>query len=91
MATNWKKLVDVSEWELTPMLRQYVKAKAECADSLLFFRMGDFFEMFFEDAIEASEILGLALTSRDGAKKDERIPMCGVPYRTVETYVARAL
>jgi len=57
----------------------------------LFFRMGDFFELFFEDAIEASQLLGLALTSRDDAKRGARIPMCGVPYRTVDTYVARVL
>ena len=91
MTRNWKKLSDVSEARLTPMLRQYLQAKAECPDSLLFFRMGDFYEMFFEDAIEASRILGLALTSRDGIDKQDRVPMCGVPYRTVDTYVAKAI
>jgi len=74
------------------MLRQYLQAKAECADSILFFRMGDFFEMFFDDAIEASEILGLALTSRDAPDKNgECVPMCGVPVRSVDTYVARMI
>jgi DNA mismatch repair protein MutS len=91
MTRNWKKLSEVSEGRLTPMLRQYLQAKAECGDSLLFFRMGDFYEMFFEDAIEGSKILGLALTSRDGMDKEERVPMCGVPYRTVDTYVAKAI
>jgi DNA mismatch repair protein MutS len=91
MAHTWKKLADIKERDLTPMLRQYLAAKAECADSILFFRMGDFFEMFFDDAIEASRILGLTLTSRDGTGKDDRVPMCGVPVRTVDTYVARVI
>jgi DNA mismatch repair protein MutS len=91
MATNWKKLSDISERNMTPMLRQYLQAKAECPDSILFFRMGDFFEMFFEDAVEASQILGLALTSRDSTGKDDRVPMCGVPFRSVETYLARMI
>jgi len=88
---TWKKLSDISDRHLTPMLRQYLQAKAECGDSLLFFRMGDFFEMFFEDAIEASQLLGLTLTSRDGTDKGDRVPMCGVPVRTLDTYVARAI
>lgn len=91
MAHRWKKLSDISDRNLTPMLRQYLQAKSECGDSLLFFRMGDFFEMFFEDAIQASELLGLALTSRDSTGKGDRVPMCGVPVRTVDTYVARAI
>lgn len=88
---NWKTLDNVSERDLTPMLRQYLQAKSECKDSLLFFRMGDFFEMFYDDALEASELLGLTLTSRDGNDKGDRVPMCGVPVRTLDTYVARAI
>ena len=91
MSSPWKQLADIPERNLTPMLRQYVLAKAESRDSILFFRMGDFFEMFFEDAIEASRILGLALTSRDGSDVEARVPMCGVPYRAVDTYVARLI
>ncbi len=91
MAKNWKSLGDISERELTPMLRQYLAAKAESGDSLLFFRMGDFYELFFEDAIEASELLGLTLTSRDGTDKAARIPMAGVPVRAVDGYLARAI
>jgi len=91
MTHTWKKLGDINERELTPMLRQYLAAKAECPDSLLFFRMGDFFEMFYDDALEGAQVLGLTLTSRDGAGKDDRVPMCGVPVRTVDTYVARAI
>lgn len=91
MAHNWKKLSDIPQGNLTPMLRQYLAAKAESGDSLLFFRMGDFYELFFEDAIEAAELLGIALTSRDAATKDERIPMAGVPVRAVDSYIARCL
>ncbi len=91
MAKNWKSLGDLSERDLTPMLRQYLEAKAESGDSLLFFRMGDFYELFFEDAIEASELLGLTLTSRDGANKGARIPMAGVPARAVDGYLARVI
>ena len=91
MATNWAKLEDIAPHKLTPMLRQYVQAKAESGDSILFFRMGDFYEMFFDDAVAASEILGLTLTSRDGADKEERIPMAGVPFRAVDGYIARLI
>ena len=92
MTQNWKKLGDIPERKLTPMLRQFIQAKAECGDSLLFFRMGDFYELFFEDAIEASELLGLTLTSRDGGGKDDaRVPMAGVPVRTLDSYVAKAI
>ncbi|MCP4645908.1 MAG: DNA mismatch repair protein MutS [bacterium] len=91
MATNWKKLSDVADGKLTPMLRQYIQAKAESEDSLLFFRMGDFYELFFEDAVEAAELLGIAVTSRDAVNKDDRIPMAGVPVRAVDTYIAKAI
>lgn len=91
MATNWAKLGDITPDKITPMLRQYLQAKSESGDSILFFRMGDFYELFFEDAVEASEILGLALTSRDGADKDERVPMAGVPVRAVDGYIARLI
>ncbi len=92
MAENWLKLADVSPNRVTPMLRQYMQAKTECADSLLFFRMGDFYELFFEDAVEAADVLGLTLTSRDGQdKKGQRIPMAGVPVRAVESYLARII
>jgi len=73
------------------MVRQFLQAKAEAGDSLLFFRMGDFYELFFEDALEAAELLGLTLTSRDGSDKDRRVPMCGVPVRAVDTYIARLI
>ena len=88
---EWAKLENLAEAKLTPMLRQFVQAKAETEGSILFFRMGDFFEMFFDDAIEASEILGLTLTSRDGPNKSDRIPMAGVPARSVDGYIARLI
>ena len=91
MAEKWLKLSEVRPNRVTPMVRQYVQAKAESPDSLLFFRMGDFYELFFEDAIEAAELLGLTLTSRDGAEKEERIPMAGVPVRALDGYVAKAI
>lgn len=91
MQQTWAKLSDISPARLTPMLRQYLQAKAEVPDSLLFFRMGDFYELFFEDALEAAELLGLTLTSRDGVDKDQRVPMAGVPVRSVDPYIARAI
>lgn len=91
MSENWIKLCDVAPEKVTPMVRQFMAAKAECGDSLLFFRMGDFYELFFEDALEASSLLGLTLTSRDGVGKRERIPMCGVPVRSVDSYVSKVI
>ncbi len=91
MASVWARVQDLSPSEITPMVRQYLQAKSECPDSLLFFRMGDFFELFFEDALEAAELLGLTLTSRDSADKAVRVPMCGVPVRAVDAYVAKAI
>ncbi|SER08533.1 DNA mismatch repair protein MutS [Gracilibacillus ureilyticus] len=70
----------------TPMMQQYLKIKAEYKDSFLFFRLGDFYEMFFEDAVKAAEELEITLTSRD-AGKDDRIPMCGVPHHSAENYI----
>jgi DNA mismatch repair protein MutS len=73
----------------TPMMRQYLETKARHPDAILFFRLGDFYEMFFEDAVRAAEALQITLTSR--AKGDERVPMCGVPYHAARGYVARLL
>ena len=74
--------------ELTPAMRQYMDIKREHKDAILFFRMGDFYEMFFEDAIVASRALDIALTSRD---KAQAIPMCGIPYHAKDNYIARLL
>ncbi|MBM7701950.1 DNA mismatch repair protein MutS [Metabacillus iocasae] len=72
----------------TPMIQQYLTIKAEYEDAFLFFRLGDFYEMFFEDATRASQELEITLTSRDGGGAD-RIPMCGVPYHSAPTYIER--
>lgn len=70
----------------TPMIMQYLQVKADYQDAFLFFRLGDFYEMFFEDAINASQELEITLTSRDGGSK-ERIPMCGIPYHSAANYI----
>ena len=76
--------------ELTPMQRQYQEMKARNRDCILFFRLGDFYEMFNEDAKLAARELDLTLTSRDRSKpKEEQTPMCGVPYHSVDAYIAR--
>ena len=76
--------------EMTPMLKQYFEIKEQNPDCLLFFRLGDFYEMFFEDAKIASRELNLALTTRDRNKeKEDQTPMCGVPFHSCEGYIAR--
>jgi len=76
--------------ELTPMRRQYNEIKQNNQDCILFFRLGDFYEMFDEDAKIAARELDLTLTSRDRKKpKEEQTPMCGVPYHSVDSYIAR--
>ncbi len=75
---------------LTPMMNQYLQIKKDHADAILFFRLGDFYEMFFDDAKIASSILGLTLTSR-GSGKNGRVPMCGIPYHASDNYIARLI
>ena len=81
--------------ELTPMMRQYLEIKKDNPDSILFFRLGDFYEMFADDAKIASRELDLALTSRDHGKHakpaEEQIPMCGIPYHASDAYIARLI
>ncbi|WP_273850444.1 DNA mismatch repair protein MutS [Guptibacillus spartinae] len=72
----------------TPMMEQYLRIKAEYQDAFLFFRLGDFYEMFFDDAMRASKELEITLTSRDGGGEG-RIPMCGVPYHSAENYISQ--
>ena len=71
--------------DLTPAMRQYKQVKKEHPTSIVLFRMGDFYEMFFDDAKEASKILEIVLTARAG------VPMCGVPYHAVDMYLKRLL
>ena len=76
--------------ELTPMMKQYKEIHARHPDCLLFFRLGDFYEMFDEDARVAARELDLTLTTRDRGKAEEdRTPMCGVPFHAAESYIAR--
>src|SRR5512146_2821039 len=80
--------VDTSQH--TPLMRQYFAAKAEYPDTLVFFRMGDFYELFYEDARKAARLLDITLTQR-GASAGAPIPMAGVPYHAVEGYLARLI
>ena len=79
--------------EMTPMKRQYYEIKQQQPDCLLFFRLGDFYEMFDEDAKLAAKELDLTLTTRDRnvENPDERSPMCGVPYHAAEAYIGRLI
>ena len=80
--------------EMTPMMKQYLEIKRDNPDSILFFRLGDFYEMFADDAKLASKELDLTLTSRDKDPKkapEEKVPMCGIPYHASEAYIARLI
>ena len=80
----------MKDLDLTPLMRQFQTVKAQYPDAILFFRVGDFYEMFFEDAEVASKILEIVLTARGKAKGDP-IPLCGVPYHAATGYIARLL
>lgn len=71
---------------VTPMMKQYLNIKSQHTDALLFFRLGDFYELFYDDAVTASRVLEITLTKRD-AKKDNPIPMAGVPYHSADGYI----
>ena len=75
---------------MTPMMQQYLQIKEEYSDCILFFRLGDFYEMFFEDAVVASKVLEITLTGKD-CGLEERAPMCGVPYHSVQGYIAKLI
>ncbi len=76
--------------ELSPMMQHYLQLKEQHKDQLLFYRVGDFYEMFFDDAVTASKALELVLTGKE-CGLPERAPMCGVPYHSCETYIARLI
>ncbi len=76
--------------KLTPMMQQYMQIKASCPDCLLFFRMGDFYELFFQDAITASKVLDIALTKR-GKHENADIAMCGVPFHSADSYLEKLI
>ncbi len=75
-----------SDTTYTPMMQQYLKIKEDYSDAVVFFRLGDFYEMFFDDALVASKVLEIALTSRDAGKK---VPMCGVPHHAAKIYIQK--
>ena len=87
--SNSYKTVDKSK--LAPVLHHYVKLKEDNNHHLLLYRLGDFFECFFEDAILISEILEITLTSKEGGKEIGRVPMAGVPYHALERYCAELI
>ena len=74
--------------KLSPMMKQYILLKLENMDKLIFYRLGDFYEMFFDDAITASRELELTLTGRD-CGLPERAPMCGIPHHARDTYITK--
>ena len=74
--------------EFTPMMRQYFEIKEQYKDAILMYRLGDFYEMFFDDALIASRVLEITLTGRD-CGQEERAPMCGVPFHAVDSYIAK--
>ncbi len=76
--------------DMTPAMRQYVEIKEKYRDCILFFRMGDFYEMFFEDAVTASRVLEITLTSRNKGKENS-IPMCGIPYHAASSYITKLI
>lgn len=73
----------------TPMMKQYLEIKEQYPDTLVFFRLGDFYEMFFNDALVASRELEIVLTGRDAGTNNDRVPMCGVPYHAVNGYIEK--
>jgi len=75
--------------KLTPMMQQYLEIKDANQNSILFYRMGDFYEMFFDDAHIASKILGITLTSRNNKGDSAKVPMCGIPYHAAQSYIAK--
>lgn len=84
-----KEAAKESVENFTPLMRQYHRIKKRYPNAILFYRMGDFYEMFFEDAVVASKELGITLTSRDKGPDGKRIPMAGVPYHAVDNYLPR--
>ena len=80
---------NIDKNKYTPMMRQYLEIKEQYPDTLVFFRLGDFYEMFFNDALVASRELEIVLTGRDAGTQNDRVPMCGVPHHAVNSYIER--
>ncbi|MGV1100413.1 DNA mismatch repair protein MutS [Thiovibrio sp. JS02] len=77
--------------KVTPMMQQYLEIKARHQDAILFYRLGDFYEMFFDDAVTAARVLGITLTSRNSKDDENKVPLCGVPYHAVTSYLAKMI
>ncbi len=77
--------------KITPMLQQYLEIKSQHQDAILFYRLGDFYEMFFDDAVTASKVLGITLTSRSSKNDANKIPLCGIPYHSASSYLAKLI
>jgi len=77
--------------QLTPMMRQYLEIKAGYPDAILFFRLGDFYEMFLDDAVKASRLLDITLTSRNKNSDGADVPLCGIPYHSATPYIAKLI
>ena len=85
---NGNTTIDIKK--LSPMMAEYVKTKQQYKDCILFYRLGDFYEMFFEDALTVTKELEITLTGKD-CGLEERAPMCGVPFHAAETYINRLI
>ena len=81
---------EIDRSKLSPMMQHYLKTKDEHPDCVLFYRLGDFYEMFFEDALDISKELELTLTGKD-CGMEERAPMCGIPYHAAEVYIGKLI
>src|SRR3978361_1158783 len=90
MATQRTSLDTTALEKHTPMMQQYLRIKAEYADTLVFYRMGDFYELFFDDAEKASRLLGITLTQR-GASNGNPIKMAGVPFHSLDPYLGKLI
>src|SRR5438067_13469701 len=86
---DFRRCYDWPAMAATPMMQQYLDAKAACGDALLLFRMGDFYELFHEDAKTVAHVLGLTLTSRD--KGENPVPMAGFPHHQLESYLGKLI
>src|SRR5215470_17681321 len=86
--TGYNRPFMSNEQDLTPMMRQYHAIKQENPEALLLFRLGDFYELFFEDAVTAARELEITLTARN-KERENPVPMCGVPYHAADGYIAR--
>ena len=84
------KIADIDKNKISPMMRQYVDVKEENPDTIIFFRLGDFYEMFFEDAVNISRELELTLTGKS-CGLEERVPMCGIPYHAADLYINKLI